>query len=261
MLQGAETATQAIQSIQLGTMANPSGLQLKWSGSMRRTFDRRAPEDPWSCLEGGGILAVTPAYGMAGLFAEWQPLPVLVLHVEGDYLRTTGHYGGSLSFAHSKDAYGQTVLDARRGDEEATSARRAKAQMTLQYQAGQVVFRAPLTVVWTRDGGRGPWIYDPQYDTLLRDGDRLQDFQLQVGWAQNSPLGPLTWGPAYQVLRTREAALERRRAGLFAYLARPTPLGPLGRPYLALQAGRDLRDPNRTGQTYLEVAVGGRLGR
>jgi hypothetical protein len=61
--------------------------------------------------------------------------------------------------------------------------------------------------------------------------------------------------------RTREAALERRRAGLFAYLTRPKPLGPFQRPYLAVQAGRGLRDPNRTGQIFFEVGVGANIGR
>jgi hypothetical protein len=260
-LQGAEPATKTLQWVQFGAMANPGGLQLKWTGSIRRTFDWRTQKDPWSSLEGGAVLAMTPAFGKAGLFVEWQPLPIAVFRVEGDQLRFTGHYGGVLSFAHGTDRFGESELQARRGDEESGGGKRVSTQATFQYQSGPVVFRAPLALVWTRSSGRGPWFYDPQYDTLLRDGDQLRDLQLQVGWVWTSPSNSLTCGPAIQTQSSREANLERRRAGLFAYLTKPKPLGPFHDPYLAIQIGRDLRDPNRTGQTYLEWVMGGRLGR
>jgi len=260
-LPGAEPSTQGLQSVQLATAANPSGLRLQYSGSLRRTFDWRTPDEPWSSLEGGALLTATPAFGRVGVFAEWQPLPIAVLRVEGSQLRYSGHYGGVLSFAHANDPFGASVLQARRGEEEAAGARQTLASLTFQYQTGALVMRAPVTLLWTRSSGRGPWYYDPFYDTLLRDGDRLQEIQLQVGWANQLRMGTLTLGPAGQLLRTREAALERRRAGFFAYLTRRRPVGGLQQPYLALQSGRDLKDPNRTGQTFVELAVGGRLGK
>lgn len=258
---GANPSTEWLQAVQLGASANPSGLRLLWSGSIRRTFEWRTAEDPWSSLEGGTVLALTPAFGQAGLFAEWQPVPVLVLRIQGDQQRSTGHYGGTLSFAQASDPFGTPDLERRRGEEEPAGARRALVRTTLQYQAGPLVLRAPLSLLWTRAAGRGPWLYDPEYDTLLRDGDRLQDLQFQVGWNGRVQGGWLTWGPGYHVTRTREAGLERRRAGLFAYFTRPRALGPFQRPYLAVQAGRVLRDPNRTGQIYTEAALGARLGR
>lgn len=249
------------QSAQLGVAANPGGLRLLWSGSLRRTFAWRTAEDPWSALEGGAVLAATPAYGQASLFAEWQPLPVLVLRAQGDALRFTGRYGGVLSFATASDPFGEPVLQRRRGEEEPGSARRTELKATLQYQTGGLLFRAPVTLVWVRFAGRGPWYYDPYWDTLFRDGDRIQEVQLQAGWNGTTRAGWLALGPAWQRTLTREAGLERRRAGLFLFLTRPAALGPLRRPYLALQAGRDLKDPNRTRQVYLEAGIGGRFGR
>ncbi len=257
----AEPATQVLQSVQLGASANPSGLRLLWTGSLRRTFEWRTPEDPWSCLEGGTRVAVTPAYGQAGVYAEWQPLPVLVLRAEGDQLRYTGRYGGVLSFARPDEPFGEPVLQRRRGESEPAGGRRALVQATLQYQDGPWLLRAPLTVLWTRGSGRGPWRYDPEYDTLLRDGDRLHEIQVQAGRSWTLPAGWLSAGPAYALTRTREAGLERRRAGLFAFLTRPQNLGPFRRPYLAAQAGRVLRDPNRTHQIFFELGLGARLGR
>lgn len=258
-LAGTEPALERIQSIQLGLEANPAGLELLWSRSLRKTLAWRSPGESWASLEGGMVMALTPALGRVGLFGEWQPLPVLILRAEADQLRYTGQHGGVLSFERSSLPFGQPVLDARRGDEESASARRVQAQATLQYRAGPLVFRVPLNLVWTRNAGRGPWFYDPQYDTLLRDGDRLQDTSLQVGWAGGTGLGELVVGPSYEVTRTREAGLERRRAGLFGLLRRASPAGWLVEPYLAFQVGRDLRDPNRRGQINTQLALGGRF--
>lgn len=256
-----EPTTETLQSMQLGAAANPGGLRLLWSGSLRRTFAWRTAGEPWSCLEGGATAWLTPAYGLAGLFAEWQPVPVLVLRAEGQQIRFTGRYGGVLSFQHAHDPFGQPVLVQRRGEEEKESARRLLVQATLQYQTGSFFFRAPFAAVWTRNAGQGPWYYDPYADTLLADGDRLVDAHVQAGWTGSTEVGDLAIGPGYQLTRTREAQLERRRAGLFVFLTRPRPLGGFQRPYLAFNAGRVLQDPNRTRQIFIEASIGGRLGK
>ena len=75
-LAGADPSPERIQSIQLGLEANTAGLQLLYSGSLRKTLAWRTPGEPWSALEGGTVVALTPAYGKVGCFGEWQPLPV-----------------------------------------------------------------------------------------------------------------------------------------------------------------------------------------
>lgn len=261
LLTAAEPGVRPRQAVQLGGAVNPEGLRLLWSGSLQRVFAWRTAEDPWSALEGGATVAATPSYGQLGLFAEAQPLPVLLLRAEIDHRRFTGRYGGVLFFDRAGDPFGAEVLQDRRGQERREGTARGALRATFQYQGGALFLRAPLALSWVRFCGQGPWFYDPWYDTLLAGRDRVDEAQLQVGWNGTTRAGWLAAGPFGQAQRTREGGLQQRRAGLFAFLTRPGRLGAFQRPYLALQLGRHLRDPNREGELFLTAGVGAQLGR
>ena len=258
-LAGAATVPHALQVVTDATLvgsANPAGVQAELSGSLRLPFSGSDPEAPDSYLQAGLATQATPAYAGAGVFGEWQPAPWLSLHVQESRFHYFGASGALLSFSGPGAGYGTADLDRLKGQEEAGSSNQFQCQPTLQAQVGPVVFRDEATVTWFRFQGRGPWFYEPDNDLLLHRSDRVQDNVAQVLLESRTDSGLVYAGPSYQTTRSREAGLCRRRLGLAGSWLAESDWGMAGRPNAFAFAGRDLKDPNRTGQIYVALGIG-----
>ncbi len=233
----------------------PDGVQVNLAASGRRVWSGPR-EDPGAYLDLGGLAALNAAYAYAGLFAEGQPAPFLLLRAEGNAFRYFGTYGSLLSFAHPDDPFGKAVFEARKGEEEKGNGRRLLVQATPQARLGPLVFRHQATVAWWRFGGRGPWFYEFEYDTLLRDGDRTLDQQTSLAWTFRPAQGALYVGPVFQHTRAERSGLTRRRLGLALAYEAAAPRGAWGTWRAALVAGRNQEDRNRRGDLYVTATLG-----
>lgn len=242
----------------LAASAAPDGIQLNLAASLRRTWRGSEPE-PEACLQAGALGAVNPAFGHAGLFLEVQPAPFLLLRAEAEGFRYFGSRGSLLSFDRADAGFGSRELDARKGQEESTGGRRLVLQATPQVQAGHLAFRHQVTASFWRFGGRGPWFYEADSDTLLRDGDRVLDQQSLLCWAFRPAAWTFWAGITYQDTRARAAGLLRQRAGLTCAFEAAEPRPGWGRLRGGVVVGRNLEDRNRKGDLYAMGSVGTRF--
>jgi hypothetical protein len=231
----------------------PDGLQVAGAYGWRRTLAGPAT-DPAAYLQAGALASVTPAYGNAGMFVEWQPAPFLVLRVEQAAIRNFGQWGSLLSFESSAAPFGDGAIKARKGTEERAWGARTLLQMTPQVQVGQVVLRHRATLGWWRLGGRGPWLFEYENDLLLQPRDRTRDFQTFALWASALAAGKLYSGGTWQVTQGLGGHLRRRRLGLTA--AFEGNAGRWGSPRAGLIVGRNQEDRNRQGSIYAVASVG-----
>lgn len=239
----------------LGGYVRPEGLQFSAAASLQRDWGG-TPGAPSAYLQSGLLTGLTPAYGFGGLFLEVQPAPVLVLRAEAQGYRFFGDSASLLSFARPTDPFGRQDLLARRGQEETGQGRRLRLQATPQGQVGQVVARYQASAAWWRFEGRGPWFFEQEYDTLLRDGDRTFDQLLFVGWAFEVSGLSLFAGPMAQDTRAREAGLVRRRLGLALSWESGDARGRWGRVRGGVAVGRNTSDRNRGGETWGQGSLG-----
>lgn len=251
----AQSPWETLVDLDLNGCVAPNGLQTNVAWSHRRLGSGEA-RDPGTYVQAGAVLAANAAYAYGGLWTELQPAPFFLARLEADAFRHFGANGALLSFARAGEPYGDEVLESRQGDEETGTGSRLLLQGTPQVRLGTIVFRHQATFTWWRFKGRGPWFYEYENDTLLRDGDRILDQLTSVAWEFVGARGRAYLGPVFQTTRTREGSLARNRIGLALAWEESVPRGRWGTWRAALVAGRNQEDPNRRGKWYALVSFG-----
>ena len=233
----------------------PDGLQINGAYSLRKVLSGPRTE-PFAYVQLGAVVAANPAYGFGGLFVEAQPAPFLVLRAERSALRFFGTAGCLLSFPTASAPFGDDAIKARKGQEESVGGARTLLQATPQVRFGQVVLRHQATFGWWQFGGRGPWFYEYENDTLLRNRDRTSDQQTFALWESDWGAFKTYSGGTFQVTRASDAGLERRRLGLVLSFDYKEGGGRWGKPRGGLIIGRNQADPNRKGELYATCSLG-----
>lgn len=124
-----------------------------------------------------------------------------------------------------------------------------------------MIVRNQTDLAFYRFGHGGPYFYEWEYDTLLRDSDGLVAnrtallFQLEAHSAE----AMLLVGPSYEVVHAMAADLSRQRLGVSAYFCPTDAWGVLARPRFYAQTGVNLQDRNRAGQWFVAGGVGADL--
>jgi hypothetical protein len=221
------------------------------------SFDEEEHYDV-SSVEFGGTVLACPAYVEPGVHIEYLPFPFLVLRAEGDIFKFTGAYAGLLRFPSAGSAFGDTQLNAMRGQEQGAWAERGAATATLRAKVGPMIARSETTVGVYHFEDKGPYLYESEYDTLLARSDALVDnrSQLFVQAYRGSGDVILLVGPAYEVTRSIATGLNRERVGGALVLVPADAWGDFRRPRLVIYAGVNVTDPNRTGTPFGLLGLG-----
>ena len=244
-----------VVDLDLYGMVAPAGLQAISAYSFRKVLAGPGV-DPLAYMQGGVIASCSPAFGYAGLVVEVQPAPFLVLRAEHEATRFFGQWGALLSLPTAMAPFGDADLKARNGQEESASGVRTVIQDTPQARLGQVVLRHQATFSWLHFGGRGPWFYDCENDTLLRGDDRIQDQQTFALWESNWGSLKSYCGATWQVTTAHASGLTRRRLGAVVSFEASSTWGRWGRPRGGLIVGQNQSDPNRKGELYGSASLG-----
>lgn len=241
----------------LAGRANPAGVILitgfyrKWSGPLDRTYGI-----PASHRQCGVMLGLSPAGAQGSLYGEWKPALFMQARLQYDQYRYFGANGSLLSFPAASAPFGRDELKALKGEEKGGWGRRIILQPVFTAKAGRVIIRNATDLAYYRFDGAGPYFYESEYDTLLKDGDTVADnttaFLLDAG----SGAAALLAGPFYQITHAGRADITRQRLGIQGYWS---PAGKKG-PFSALRAygrlGLNLQDRNRDGQLFFTAGMG-----
>lgn len=242
----------AVEADVIGAL-NPDGLMVRVIGTQRWTLGDKEPGPLSPYVQGGLLLAATPAYAKGSLALEWMPHPVLQLIAESTVYR---YYGGDtdalLSFPAGDAPFGDREVDARKGDAESAWGLRLLLKPVLRVPIGPVLLRNVTQLAWLNFGGTGPYFLEWEYDTLLKDGDwYLADtLQALVTVWKSGGTAALRLGPFYEIARAGAAGIVQQRAGIVAAWTVADGFGALRRPGIGIELGVHLRDPNRQGGFY-----------
>lgn len=243
----------------LATRLNPNGIMLtvggyrRWSGGKDTDTDYPSPY-----LQGGLALGVNPAYAQAALHGEWMPATFVILRLQYDLYGFFGTNGALLSFPVADARFGKGELDALKGKEERGLGHRIMFQPTLRAKAGPVIVRNQTDLAFFSFGGKGPFFYEWEYDTLLKDGDLLVANRTQIlleAWKGRKD-AMLLAGPFYDVTRASEAGLTGQKTGVGLYWVPAESLRSLDRPRIYSQAGVNLENRNRKGEAFFVLGCG-----
>lgn len=254
---GAAAERSTVEADVIGA-SNPDGLMVRVIGSRRWTLEGEQPDPLSSYVQGGVMLAATPAYAKAALALEWLPHPALQLIAESTLYR---YFGGDavalLSFPSSDAPFGDREVDARKGESESAWGLRLLFKPVLRVPLGPVLLRNVTQIAWLNFDGTGPYFLEWEYDTLFKDGDLYLADTLQalVTVWHGGGEAALRLGPFYEIARAGAAGITQQRAGLVAVWTLADNLGPIRRPGIGLEAGFHLRDPNRQGEPYVLLGI------
>lgn len=243
----------------LFTRLNPDGVMLS-VGGYRRCITGKDEETGLtsSYLQGGFALGANPAYGQASLHIEWMPAIFATLRLQYDLYRFFGTNGALLSFPDANAKFGKDQINALSGKEEGGFGHRIMVQPTIFANMGPVVVRNQTDLSYYRFDGKGPFFYEWEYDTLLKDGDFLlanRSALLYEGWKGRKDSSLLV-GPFYEITHSAEADLTRERVGGQLFWVPAESLWSLKRPRIYSQVGTNLRDRNRKGEMFFTVGFG-----
>ncbi len=245
--------------VDLYTRVNPDGVMLSLGGYRRLiTGKRQAAGLGLSYLQGGFALGVNPAYGQVSLYLESMPAIFAKLRLQYDLYRFFGTNGSLLSFPDANARFGKAQIDALSGKEESGFGHRLMFQPTLFAKQGSVVFRNQTNLDYYFFDGKGPYFYEWEYDTLLKDGDLLLDNHsslLYEAWNGRDSSSFLC-GPFYEITHAVGANLTRQRAGGELIWEPVRSLWSLNRPRIYSQVGTNLQDRNRQGEVFVTVGLG-----
>ncbi len=241
---------------------DPRGIELSGGINYKNSYryDERYEAVSSYWLAGGG-LDLTPAYAEPSLAFEWMPALFLVTRAEYDGYYYFGAFGSLLSFPSGTAPFGAAEHRARRGTEESGFGSRLFFQPTVQLKAGDFVLRNQTDLARYRFPGQGPFFLEQEYDTLLRDGDRLVANRTQVLMEFDSGTGWDTFlGPYYEIVHAETADLTRKRIGILYYSEQTGKERPSDSHHYFAEIGYNLKDPNRQHGIFLLFGIGGSKG-
>ncbi len=237
---------------------NPDGLMVRVIGSRRWALGGEEPGPLSPYVQGGLMLAATPAYAKGALQLEWLPHPALQLIAESTLYRYFGgETGALLSFPTGDASFGDREVDARKGEAESAWGVRLLLKPVVRVPLGPVLIRNVTRIAWLSFSGTGPYFLEWEYDTLFKDGDWYLADMLQalVTVWHGGKQAELLVGPFYEIARAGAAGIVQQRAGLIAAWTVADKYGPLRRPGLGIEAGFHLSDPNRQGEPYVLLGI------
>jgi hypothetical protein len=238
---------------------NPSGIMLTL-GAFRRWSGLLDPEYgmPSSYQQLGIALGVNPAYAQASIYGEWKPARFIQIRLQYDLQGYFGENGALLSFPSGGAKFGKKEVDALSGQEETGWGHRLLLQPVITGKVGPIIIRNNTDLAYYRFGGRGPYFYEWEYDTLLKDGDFLINnitaFLVEAWKGGGSKI--LLVGPFYQITHAADADITRQRAGLQLFWAPAESIWAFSKPRIYGQLGVNLQDRNRENQMFLEMGLG-----
>jgi len=251
--------TETVLHADLVGAANPDGAMLVLGAYRRwiREFDK-VHGIPSAYLQGGAMLGVNPAYVQASVYGEWMPAIFAQLRLQYDLYGFFGSNGALLSFPSAEARFGDREIDALNGQEESSLGHRILLQPTLRAKAGPLIFRNQTDVAYYRFDGRGPYFFEREYDTLLKDGDFLIANRTHVLYEAWKGKGDemLLAGPFYEVTHAADAKLTRQRIGAALYWVPKERVWSLSRPRLYAEIGFNVQDRNRDDEVFAIFGVG-----
>lgn len=243
----------------LAGQRNPDGLMTSVGGYRRwiRTIDKDL-NIPSSYLQTGLGAGTTPADGRISVHGEWLAAVFAKIRVQYDVYRFYGTNTSLLSFPSGTAGFGRSEVDALEGREEAGNGSRLLIRPTLYAKVGPLIIVNQTDLAYFEFSGKGPYFLEWTYETLLRDGDRVLEnrtnflYQIMKGRGDVSLLA----GPYYEIMKTGDADLKRKRAGVMGYWVPREVLGSFKRPRLYGQIGHYLQDRNRDGEYMASLGIG-----
>lgn len=206
----------------------------------------------------GAGIDISPSYAQPSIDFEWMPDLFLVTRLQFDGYYYFGANGGLLSFSSGQAPFGDQEQKARRGTEESGFGNRLLFQPTLQLKIGDIVLRNQSDIAHYRFPGKGPYFYEQEYDTLLKDGDHLYANRTQaLKEIGNGPYGSIFLGPYYELVHAQAADLTRQRIGLLYYSEQGHKDRTFDTSHYFAEIGYNLEDRNRGHEIYFLVGVGG----
>ena len=253
-----ENQTTPYASLDLAGRYNPVGVALTGELGLRHVFRiDREHEIPAHAVALGVRGSINPANAQAGLVLHYQP--VVFAHFELGYERYAyfGTNGALLSYPDDDADFSDATRTARAGEEERAGGDRLSGTVTLQLAAGRWYARQQTRWSWYHFGGEGPWYYEWEHDTLLRNADWVLSSKTSASFAlwKGGQQQLLLVGPCHDVTRAFDAALTRHRIAGFGYLQ----LGRhprWGRPHVYAEVGTPLVDRHRRGEMYVLGLLG-----
>ena len=140
----------------------------RWSGPLDPEY-----EMPSSYQQLGIASGVNPAYAQASIYGEWKPAKFIQIRLQYDLQGYFGENGALLSFPSDDAKFGKKEVDELSGQEDTGWGHRLLLQPVITGKVGPVIIRNNTDLAYYRIGGRGPYFYEWEYDTLLKDGDFL----------------------------------------------------------------------------------------
>jgi hypothetical protein len=239
---------------------NPLGLDIaggfEYKDSYRYDNYYDAVSSYWQT--GAGI-DVIPSYAEPSIHFEWMPSLFLVARLQYDGYYFFGNNGSLLSFSSGNDPFGDQVLRARRGTEESGFGSRLLFQPTIQLKIGDIILRNQSDIAQYWFPGKGPFFYEQEYDTLLKDGDHLFANRTQAlkeisGGPGN---GSILLGPYYELVHAEAADLTRQRIGVLFYSEQSHKKLSFDSTHFFAEIGYNLKDRNRGQEIFFLIGVGG----
>lgn len=213
---------------------------------------------PSSYLQAGTMLGLNPAYAQASIYGEWMPAIWAQLRLQYDLYGFFGENGALLSFPSADARFGDDQIDALEGQEESGLGHRILFQPTLRAKLGRFYLRNQTDLAYYRFDANGPYFFEREYDTLLKDGDFLLAnrthvlYELWKGRAEQILLA----GPFYDVTHAADAGITRQRIGTAFYWVPKDTLWILSRPRIFAEIGYNMQDRNRDNEGFAVFGVG-----
>lgn len=238
---------------------NPTGIMLLTGGLLRwNIINDPELKIPDSYTQVGAILGINPAYAQVSVYGEWKPALYTQMRLQYDYYGFFGTEGSLLSFPSAQSSFGKNEIDARKGHEESTTGHRLLFQPVLTGKIGPVIVRNTTDIGYYIFNGKGPYFYEGEYDTLLKDGDLLVNNNAAVlimAWQRDND-GILLAGPFYEITHAVDAEITRQRTGIQYYWVPSKKLWGVDQPRIYGQIGMNLQDRNRDNEAFFRVGVG-----
>jgi hypothetical protein len=252
-------AAETVYLADIVARANPEGVMLftggyrKWSGPLDKEYGIHS-----SHKQLGFIIGMNPAYAQGSLYGEWKPVLYFQARLQYDGYRFFGANGALLSFPSADAKFGRDETTALKGQEETGWGQRVMVQPVITAKAGPVIIRNTTDLAYYRFDGKGPYFYEWEYDTLLKDGDYLIDnttaFLMEAWKGPDAEM--LLAGPFYQITNAASADITRQRIGVQAFWSPAGPIGSFSHPRVYGKLGVNLQDRNRDNELFLIVGMG-----
>ena len=238
---------------------NPDGVALFVGGIYEHAYRMTAgPETPFSHLQAGLSAGISPSMAEILVLGEWMPAPFLQIRLQYDLNSYFGQHGSLLSF-DSPDAYfGSDELEDREGDEESTFGQRILLRPVIRARFRRLVFRSQTDASLYYFHGEGPYYYETQHDTLLKDGDTLLTNITHFLFEKPQSDGKTSFlvGPFYEITHAVDAEITRQRVGGQLIWTASDFLSNADRTRVYAQVGVNLEDRNRKNEAFVVLACG-----